>query len=56
MARSGPSRPVELHCPQCDRFLAEADHFGRSVCADCGWEVTVRSRDARKEVVRRRPS
>ncbi len=42
------SRSVEVKCPQCGRFLAETDFRTRSVCPSCGWEVSVRSREARR--------
>ncbi len=38
---------VDIRCPKCGRWLAEASEYGRAVCATCGWEVEVRSKDAR---------
>ena len=38
---------VDIRCPKCGRWLAEASEYGRAVCALCGWEVEVRSRGAR---------
>lgn len=40
---------VELKCPKCQRFLAAASGYGRSVCRDCGWEIEVRSPAVRKQ-------
>lgn len=41
------SAAVDIHCPKCRRWLAEASGYGRSVCRDCGWEVVVRDKAAR---------
>lgn len=41
---------VEVRCPGCSRFLLEASEYGRGVCPECGWEVTVRSKEVRKRV------
>ena len=38
---------VDIRCPQCGRFLAEVDTFGRAVCRDCGWEITVKDKVTR---------
>lgn len=35
---------VDLRCPNCARWLAEVKDFGRAVCPNCGWEVSVRSK------------
>jgi len=41
---------VEMRCPGCGRFLGEVSEYGRNVCADCGWEVQLRSPAARRKV------
>jgi uncharacterized C2H2 Zn-finger protein len=41
---------VELRCPQCRRWLAETDGYGRAICPTDGWEITVRSKEARKRL------
>ncbi len=38
---------VDIRCPKCNRWLAEASEYGRAVCATCGWEIEVRSKEAR---------
>ena len=38
---------VDIRCPKCGRWLAEASEYGRAVCRDCGWSVEVRSKAAR---------
>lgn len=51
MASERPLAPpgtVEVKCPQCGRFLYEADRYGRAVCPNDGWEVIVRSRELRR--------
>ena len=40
--------PVDIRCPGCGRWLAEASEYGRAVCPKCGWEVEVRSKEARR--------
>lgn len=42
---------VDIRCPSCSRWLSEARDYGRSVCPNCGWEVTVRSKRERGEVL-----
>ena len=43
----GSSPTVDLRCPACNRFLCEVTGFGRAVCRDCGWEITVKSKAER---------
>ena len=40
--------PVDIRCPGCGRWLAEASEYGRAVCPKCGWEVEVRSKEWRR--------
>lgn len=42
---------IELRCPNCRRFLGEIREFGRAVCANCGGEVTYRSKTERRRVL-----
>lgn len=43
---------MEIRCPQCNRFLCEADGYVRAVCPKCRVEVTAQRRplDSRKSV------
>lgn len=40
---------VELRCPACNRFLAEVIGYGRTVCPNCGGEVSYTSKEVRAE-------
>lgn len=42
---------VDIKCPDCGRWLSETRDYGRSVCPNCGWEVTVRSKKERAVVL-----
>ena len=39
---------VDLRCPKCGRWLAEASQYGRAVCPKCGWQVEVKDKKARQ--------
>ena len=39
---------MTVTCPKCQRFLADASGYVRAVCANCGTEVAVTPKDARK--------
>ncbi len=45
--------PVNIKCPGCDRWLAEGMGYIRGVCRDCGYEVTVKDKEARRLTVKR---
>ena len=38
---------ADIRCPECRRWLSEARDYGRAVCPNCGWEITIRSRQER---------
>lgn len=38
---------VDLICPGCRRWLAEAKGYGRAVCPNCGWEIIVADKGSR---------
>lgn len=44
---------ITLRCPNCNRFLAEVDGYGRAVCSRCGAELTYRSKEERFNLDRR---
>ena len=46
---------VPIRCPECNRWLSETNGYGRSVCARCGWEITVRSK-AERQLKERTPT
>jgi phage FluMu protein Com len=46
-------QPVEIRCPECDRFLADVRDLGRVVCPDCKCEIVYRSHSERLNVDRR---
>lgn len=39
---------VDIRCPECGRWLSETNGYGRAVCPNCGWEVTLRSKEERQ--------
>jgi uncharacterized Zn finger protein (UPF0148 family) len=58
MQREMTTEPVvELRCPECKRWLSDAQRYGRVVCPNCGCELSYKSKDARRferELDRRR--
>ena len=48
MPRPKEPEHMTIRCPGCDRFMMEIGDYGRAVCANCGVEVTVKTKGARQ--------
>ncbi len=47
------TEPVNVLCPGCGRWLAEGTGYVRGVCGQCGYEVTIKDKEARRLTTRK---